>query len=230
VFDKPDMESFMAWAPNMTLDGVVERITQPFLITHGAHDRQIPLEAAHRSYDQAINSAKRTLRIFTEQDGGVEHCAADNQSPTRNFIADWVSGGGADFDRAFSDLAPDEPGVDDIARPDADVISLADDVDDTIGKIQGDRNSWILFRELADDRCNEPFAHGDRAGHAQKALGLARAVNLGQKLITLLYDPAALIDKGPPGVGEAHSARRPVEELGTEPILKASDDLADIGC
>lgn len=99
VFDKPDMESFMAWAPNMTLDGVVERITQPFLITHGANDRQIPLEAAHRSYDQAINSAKRTLRIFTEQDGGVEHCAADNQSPTRNFIADWVADTFAELDR-----------------------------------------------------------------------------------------------------------------------------------
>lgn len=91
VFDKPDMSSFMAWAPNMTLDGVVERITQPYLITHGEHDRQIPLEAAHRSYDQAVNSAKRTLRIFTDEDGGVEHCSADNQGPSRDYIADWVA-------------------------------------------------------------------------------------------------------------------------------------------
>lgn len=90
VFGKPDMESFMAWAPNMTLDGVVERITVPYLITHGAHDRQIPLEAAHRSYDQATASPDRALRIFTDEDGGVEHVSSDNMGPSRDFIADWI--------------------------------------------------------------------------------------------------------------------------------------------
>lgn len=91
VFGKPDMESFMAWAPEMSLDGVVERITVPYLVTHGAGDRQIPVEAAHRSYDQAINSAHRELRIFTFEDGGVEHVSADNMAPAKDFIADWIA-------------------------------------------------------------------------------------------------------------------------------------------
>lgn len=91
VFDKPDMESFMAWAPNMSLDGVIERITAPFLVTHGVGDRQIPLEYAHRSFDQAVNSAARELRIFTERDFEIEHCGADNGTVARDFIADWIA-------------------------------------------------------------------------------------------------------------------------------------------
>ena len=91
VFGKKDMEAFMAFAPLMTLDGVVERIEAPYLVTHGQNDRQIPLEAAHRSFDQAVRSAKRELRIFTPEDGGVEHVSADNQAPAKEFIVDWIA-------------------------------------------------------------------------------------------------------------------------------------------
>ena len=52
------------------LDGVVERITMPFLIVHGENDRQIPLEYALRSYDQAVNAPTRDLRIFTRDESG----------------------------------------------------------------------------------------------------------------------------------------------------------------
>lgn len=91
VFGHADMESFMAWAPNMTLDGVVDRIAAPYLVTHGSNDRQIPLEAAHMSYDQATASSKRELHIFTADEGGVEHVSADNMAPAKAFIADWVA-------------------------------------------------------------------------------------------------------------------------------------------
>lgn len=91
VFGQPDMEAFMNWAPYMTLDGVVEKITVPYLVTHGANDRQIPIEAAHRSFDQAVNSSDRVLRIFTADDGGVEHVSADNQQPAKEFICDWIA-------------------------------------------------------------------------------------------------------------------------------------------
>ena len=92
VFGKPDMDAFMEWAPNMTLDGVVERIRVPYLVTHGANDRQIPLDDAHRSFDQATASTDRALRIFTDEDGGVEHVSADNMLPVIDFIGDWVAG------------------------------------------------------------------------------------------------------------------------------------------
>lgn len=91
VFGKHDIETFMAWAPAMTLEGVVERIRTPFLVTHGAGDRQIPVEYAHRSFDQAVNSPDRELRIFTEQDFEIEHCGADNGTVARDFIADWIA-------------------------------------------------------------------------------------------------------------------------------------------
>jgi fermentation-respiration switch protein FrsA (DUF1100 family) len=80
----------MDYAPRISLVGVVEKITVPFLITHGANDRQIPLADAHQSYNEAVNSPLRELKIFTERDGGVEHVSADNMEPARSYIADWI--------------------------------------------------------------------------------------------------------------------------------------------
>ena len=75
----------------MTLAGHLQHMTVPFLITHGANDRQIPLEYAHQSYTEAINSPERELKLFTEHEGGVEHTSADNSEPVRSYIADWVA-------------------------------------------------------------------------------------------------------------------------------------------
>lgn len=91
VWGKPSMDEFMAYMPNVTLDGQIEKLKMPFLVTHGAGDRQIPLANAHRSYEQAINSSKRHLRIFTEADMEIEHCGADNGTVMRDYIADWCA-------------------------------------------------------------------------------------------------------------------------------------------
>lgn len=91
VFGKNSLDDFMEFAPLMTLDGVVEDITVPFLVTHGSNDRQIPREYAVAQYEGAVNSPKRELKIFTEREGGVEHVSADNMSVGTSFISDWVS-------------------------------------------------------------------------------------------------------------------------------------------
>ena len=91
VWGKDSVESFMEYAPQISLVGVVQNIKVPFLITHGANDRQIPLAYAHQSYDEAVNSPLRELKIFTEREGGVEHVGADNMEPVRSFIADWIA-------------------------------------------------------------------------------------------------------------------------------------------
>lgn len=91
VWGQPDMERFMALMPQVTLDGHLHKITVPFLITHGGNDRQIPLEYAHQSHAQAVNSPDLELKIFTEREGGVEHVSADNMEPVRSYIADWVA-------------------------------------------------------------------------------------------------------------------------------------------
>ena len=63
----------------------------PFLVTHGEKDRQIPLAAAHRTFDALVNSPRRELKIFTAREGGVEHVGADNMVGARDFIADWIA-------------------------------------------------------------------------------------------------------------------------------------------
>lgn len=90
VFGKKTLDEFMAWAPCMTLDGVVEKIRVPFLVTHGEGDRQIPVDYARQSYEQAVNSPKRELHITAKADFEVEHCGADNGTILRDYIADWV--------------------------------------------------------------------------------------------------------------------------------------------
>jgi hypothetical protein len=58
---------------------------------HGENDRQIPLEYAQRSYDQAVNAPSRDLRIFTREEGGAEHIGLDHLPQVSTYIADWVS-------------------------------------------------------------------------------------------------------------------------------------------
>ncbi|MDB5438685.1 MAG: alpha/beta hydrolase [Caulobacteraceae bacterium] len=91
VFGAKDMDDFHEKSRGMTLDGVMERITVPFLVTHGERDRQIALDYAHQSYDQLTNSPRRELKIFTDREGGVEHVGADNMAFGRDYIADWFA-------------------------------------------------------------------------------------------------------------------------------------------
>ena len=91
MWGQPDIDTFIEFAEGVNLDGVVEQITVPFLIAHGQNDRQIPLEYAHRSYDQAVNSPKRQLRIFTPEEGATEHIGLDHFPHIIGYIADWVS-------------------------------------------------------------------------------------------------------------------------------------------
>jgi dienelactone hydrolase len=91
VWGQPDIDRFMAFAPTVTLVGHIQNITVPFLITHGGNDRQIPMEYAHQSYDGAVNSPERELKIFTQREGGVEHVSADNLEPARSYICDWIA-------------------------------------------------------------------------------------------------------------------------------------------
>ena len=92
VFGASSVEDFLARSADMHLNGVMERIRVPFLVTHGAKDRQISVDYAHQSFEQLVNSPQRELKIFTEREGGVEHVGADNMSFGRDYIADWFAG------------------------------------------------------------------------------------------------------------------------------------------
>ncbi|AVR04330.1 alpha/beta hydrolase family protein [Pluralibacter gergoviae] len=91
VWGGEDIPAFMRIAEDVHLDGVLDRIRVPFLVTHGEKDSQIPLKWAHRTYEQLVNSPRRDLKIFTDLEGGVQHSSFDNSINAGQFIADWVA-------------------------------------------------------------------------------------------------------------------------------------------
>lgn len=91
VFGATDRETFFETAERMHLDGVLERIRVPFLVTHGEKDRQIPLKYAQQTYDGLINSTDRALMVFTDREGGVEHSSLDNPDNAGAMISDWLA-------------------------------------------------------------------------------------------------------------------------------------------
>jgi dienelactone hydrolase len=91
VFGATDMKDFHAKTAAMNLNGHMDRIRVPFLVTHGAQDRQIGVEYAHQAYEQLVNSPRRELKIFSPREGGVEHVGADNMAFGRDYIADWFA-------------------------------------------------------------------------------------------------------------------------------------------
>jgi dienelactone hydrolase len=58
------------------LDGVVQKMRCPFLVVHGEDDEQVPLADARALYE-ASGSADKTLRVFTSEEGGAQHCQRD---------------------------------------------------------------------------------------------------------------------------------------------------------
>ena len=58
------------------LDSVVQNMRCPFLLVHGEDDEQIPLKDAQALYD-ACGSPDKTLRVFTSEEGGAQHCQRD---------------------------------------------------------------------------------------------------------------------------------------------------------
>ncbi len=91
AFGADDMDEFLEKSQGMNLNGHMDRIKVPFLVTHGAQDRQISVRYADDLYGQLVNSPRREKVIFTAREGGVEHVGADNMSYGRDCIADWFA-------------------------------------------------------------------------------------------------------------------------------------------
>ncbi|MFJ4348706.1 alpha/beta hydrolase family protein [Pseudomonas sp. NPDC089401] len=91
VWGGKDIDEFMTIAEQVHLDGILDRIRVPFLVTHGEQDSQIPLKWAERTYAQLVNSPKRELKVFTPREGGVQHSSFDNSINAGHYIADWVA-------------------------------------------------------------------------------------------------------------------------------------------
>jgi esterase/lipase len=71
------------------LHGVADKITCPMLIMIGAEDKLVTQDVAEQLYG-AVGSKDKTLKVFTREDGGFEHCQADNRQVGIDYVADWL--------------------------------------------------------------------------------------------------------------------------------------------
>ena len=91
VWNARNIDELMEKAAKVAIGGFLDRIKVPFLITHGANDRQIPLAQAQATFDGLVNSPLRELKVFSAIGTGIEHCHADNFTLARDFMADWAA-------------------------------------------------------------------------------------------------------------------------------------------
>ena len=89
VFNVKTKEEAMKRLEPFRLDGVVQKITCPFLMVHGEGDQQIPLPVAKACFD-AVGSKQKTMKVFTAEEGGDQHCQIDNASIGTAFMWDWA--------------------------------------------------------------------------------------------------------------------------------------------
>jgi pimeloyl-ACP methyl ester carboxylesterase len=72
------------------LDGIVQKMTCPFLVMHGEGDEQIPVALAQRLYESS-GSKQKTLKVFTREEGGFHHCQVDDVTIGLHFMFDWIA-------------------------------------------------------------------------------------------------------------------------------------------
>ncbi len=77
-------------ARRFSLEGVAERVACPFLILHGEEDRVVSVDSAHRLH-AALGTARKTLKIFTREEGAAEHVQVDDRQRGVDYIGDWLA-------------------------------------------------------------------------------------------------------------------------------------------
>jgi len=90
IMGAEDIDTAIERAERFSLAGIAERIACPFLIVHAQDDKVVPVGSAHKLYE-AIGSPRKTLRIFTAEDGTTYHAQADNRQVGIETIADWIA-------------------------------------------------------------------------------------------------------------------------------------------
>ncbi|HXD44452.1 MAG TPA: alpha/beta fold hydrolase [Pseudolabrys sp.] len=89
VFNAASQDDALKRLEPFKLDGVVQKMTCPFLMLHGEGDEQIPLPEAQKCFD-AVGSKTKVMKVFTRDEGGYHHCQIDNQSICSAYMWDWL--------------------------------------------------------------------------------------------------------------------------------------------
>jgi hypothetical protein len=90
VLGANSMEDVLKRLEKFKLSGVVERIECPFLLVHGEEDAQVSLADAHTCFN-AVGSKDKTLRVFTTEEGGSQHCQNDRLGVAIPYMHDWLA-------------------------------------------------------------------------------------------------------------------------------------------
>lgn len=90
VLNVDSIEKALESLKKFQLSGVVEKMECPFLLVHGQDDAQIPLADAQACFD-AAGSKDKTLKIFTTEEGGSQHCNIDRLGLAVPYIHDWLA-------------------------------------------------------------------------------------------------------------------------------------------
>jgi dipeptidyl aminopeptidase/acylaminoacyl peptidase len=89
ILNTPTIEDALKKLEDFRLDGVVQKMRCPFLLTHGADDKQVPVRDA-RALFNAVGSKDKTFKLFRATEGGAQHCQRDNLSLGVTYISDWL--------------------------------------------------------------------------------------------------------------------------------------------
>jgi dienelactone hydrolase len=90
ILGAADDDEALERAKLFSLGDVASRVQCPFLVLHGEHDRIVPVQAARDLY-AAIGSKNKTMRLYTVEETGAEHCQVDNRQAGIDFIGDWLA-------------------------------------------------------------------------------------------------------------------------------------------
>jgi alpha-beta hydrolase superfamily lysophospholipase len=89
VIGAPDNATALEWAKKFSLEGIAQQIECPVLILHGEDDRVVALQEAKTLYEK-VGAKNKTLKIFTAEEGGTEHCQVDNRQLGIDYVGDWI--------------------------------------------------------------------------------------------------------------------------------------------
>src|SRR5579875_35042 len=163
-------------------------------------------------------------RRLEAQAGVLRECLRARGAPSRGEIA----GAGIEPARDAQDAPRDEGGIGELADAQGDVEPLLDEIDVPAGQLELHPDAGMKLEEGRQRPAQDLHAELDRRAQAQESrgrLGLLpdRALGLGD----LREDAHAALVIEAPLVGEAHDARRAVEEPDAEALLKLLDAMAD---
>jgi len=74
-----------------TLDSVTDTITQDVLLLAGEKDHYIPIQQYYRLKENLPNVHSLTCRLFTEKEGGEQHCQIGNHQIAIDYIINWLN-------------------------------------------------------------------------------------------------------------------------------------------